>query len=341
MKSKTLIRVVSYMLVYLGVPVVASMVKNETVASVLGIVYIFLLIPFGILRMIDFYRTNDGTTVLSRVFNILFRVPLALFGAVCLVAGVAIIGWVLYNVFVDRRKEYSGPGFVFGLGSFGVGVPLVLYGWFTLRSAVRRKEELSPQERVEFNHEKVEEEEIADARERSNIQSEERMTFDRFWNIIEKVHRDSGGDMDRKCKLLAAELRRLTLAEVRSFHRHFDECEDRAYTWELWAAAYIIGGGCSDDAFSDFRATLISMGRQTFERALADPQSHADMGYDAKAAHYEGYQYVPAAVEKELGSGQRFPRYQPHPDEPSGKRWDEDKVVTLYPRLAKKYGYSG
>ena len=167
------------------------------------------------------------------------------------------------------------------------------------------------------------------------------MTLDQFWNIVEKVHRDSRGDMDKKCELLDTELRRLPLNEVCSFHQHFDACEDRAYTWELWAAAYIIGGGCSDDAFSDFRATLISMGRETFERALADPQSLADMDYDAETAHYEGYQYVPTTVETELGGSQRSPRYQPHPDEPSGKPWDEDKVAELYPRLAAKYDYSG
>jgi hypothetical protein len=159
MKTRAFIRVIAYLLVYLGVPVAASMVTNQTVASVLGIIYIFLLIPFGILRLIDFYRTNDGTTVLSRVFNVLFRVPLAMFGFVCLVAGAAIISWVLYNVFVERQKEYSGPRLIFGLKSFGVGVPLVLYGWFTLRSVVRRKEEvmLSPEEREEFEHEENDE----------------------------------------------------------------------------------------------------------------------------------------------------------------------------------------
>jgi len=167
------------------------------------------------------------------------------------------------------------------------------------------------------------------------------MTLDQFWTIIEKVHRDSSGDMDKKCEMLEAELRCLPLDEVRSFNRHFDECEDRAYTWELWAAAYIIGGGCSDDAFSDFRATLISMGRQTFEQALADPQSLADMGYDAKIAHYEGYQYVPTSVEAALGDGQTFPRYQPHPSEPSGQPWDENTVTELYPRLAENYDCRG
>ena len=156
---KTSVRVAAYLLVYLGVPAIASMVTNQTVSAVLGIVYIFLLIPFGILRLIDFYRTNDGTTLLKRVFNALFRVPLAFFVLVCLIAGIALIGWVLYNVFVSRQKEYTGPHLVLGLGSFGFGVPLVLYGWFTLCSVVRRKEAvtLSPEEQEEFEQEEDDE----------------------------------------------------------------------------------------------------------------------------------------------------------------------------------------
>jgi hypothetical protein len=166
------------------------------------------------------------------------------------------------------------------------------------------------------------------------------MTLDQFWNLIETVHRASDGDMDRKCELLDAELRRLPLDEVRSFHAHFYECLDRAYAEELWAAAYIIGSGCSDDSFSDFRSTLISMGRETYERALADPQLLADMDYDSEVAFYEGYQYVPTTVETDL-NGLPLPRSRPHPPAPSGKPWDEDKVANLFPKLAMKYDYCG
>ena len=165
------------------------------------------------------------------------------------------------------------------------------------------------------------------------------MTHDQFWNLIEKVHLASGGDMEAKCELLDAELRQLPLNEVQSFQAHFNDCEDRAYSWDLWAAAYIIGGGCGDDGFSDFRATLISMGRETFERALADPQSLADMDYDAEEAQFEGFQYVPSTVESDLSGGQHFPRSRPHPIEPSGSCWDEDRVAERCPRLAEKYGY--
>lgn len=167
------------------------------------------------------------------------------------------------------------------------------------------------------------------------------MTLDQFWSLVEKVHHLSGGNMDTKCELLDAELRKLPLDEVRSFHSFFYECEYRAYTWELWAAAYIIGGGCSNDKFSDFRSTLISMGRQMFEQTLADPQSLADIDYDADVADYEGYQYVPLMVERDLNGGQNFPRSRPHPKNPAGAIWDEDKVADLYPRLAQKYNYRG
>jgi hypothetical protein len=163
MNLKLLIRVAVYLLVYLGVPVIAGSVSNQTIGAVLGIVYIFLLIPWGILRAIDFYRNNNATTLFSRIFNALFRVPLALFGLTCLLAGLSIIGWVLYNILVERQKEYSGPNFILGLGSFGVGVPLVLYGWFTLQSAVRRREKiiLSPEEQKELEHEEDDEENAA------------------------------------------------------------------------------------------------------------------------------------------------------------------------------------
>ncbi len=133
----------------------------------------------------------------------------------------------------------------------------------------------------------------------------------------------------------------MSLVEVTSFHRHFDECQDRAYNWELWAAAYIIGGGCSDDAFSDFRSTLISMGRHVFEAALADPEFLATIDYDPDVAMYEGYQYVPTSVEERLANGQTVARYQAHPMRPSGEQWDEGELEARYPKLATKYAFAG
>lgn len=164
------------------------------------------------------------------------------------------------------------------------------------------------------------------------------MTTDEYWSIVDRVHLASAGDMDAKCESLGEELRKLDAAEVKSFSEHFDDCDDRAYSWELWAAAYIINGGCGDDTFSDFRASLISMGREIFEQVIANPESLADMNLTEDTAFYEGYQYVVNDVYEEL-TGEMLLRTKPLPKEPSGSSWEEDKVAEVYPRLAEKFGY--
>ena len=165
------------------------------------------------------------------------------------------------------------------------------------------------------------------------------MNIDQFWELIAEIHQASRGDMDTKCSLLANRLRKLPLAEVVSFDAHFTQCLDRAYAYRLWAAAYIINGGCSDDSFSDFRSTLISMGRQTFESTLADPNFLATIDYDPDVATYEGFQYVGRKVAQQMNGGKAFKRSQPHPESPTGEDWDDETVAFLFPILAEKYNY--
>lgn len=104
-----------------------------------------------------------------------------------------------------------------------------------------------------------------------------------------------------------------------------------------------MGGGCSEDAFANFRATLISMGRKTFEMVVAAPESLADIEIDAEQAFYEGYQYVAMTVYEEM-TGSPPARGGRAGDEtiedeikPTGRRWREDRVRDLHPRLATKY----
>lgn len=165
------------------------------------------------------------------------------------------------------------------------------------------------------------------------------MTNDDFWRIIDRVHAANSDDMDAKCDGLRKELMKLNEHDLKSFINHFDEADARAYDWKLWGAAYVIGGGCSDDAFSDFRATLISMGRKSFERVLADPDSLAITNYDEEVAFYEGFQYVANTVAEER-FGKILSRSSPFPSKPSGTEWTEDDLSgleRLLPNLSKKY----
>jgi hypothetical protein len=50
-----------------------------------------------------------------------------------------------------------------------------------------------------------------------------------------------------------------------------------SYQTMLWAAAYLINGGCSDDGFEYFRCWLIAQGRQVFEQSRVDPDSLAEL----------------------------------------------------------------
>jgi hypothetical protein len=167
------------------------------------------------------------------------------------------------------------------------------------------------------------------------------MNTDQFWKIVGDVNRASNGDMDAKCELLRKALRKLPAEEVMAFAEELASCRAKAYTWELWAAAYIIGGGCSNDSFSDFRSALISMGREMFERVVTDPGNLVDTELNEDNAFYEGYQYVPREVYQEITGGNMPPYSKPHPQEPSGKNWKEETVAEIYPELARKHGYQG
>ncbi len=163
------------------------------------------------------------------------------------------------------------------------------------------------------------------------------VTIDEFWDIVDRVHLASGGDMEMKCQLLRAELEKLSAETLYSFDNHFDDCDDTAYSWDLWAAAYIIGGGCSDDSFSDFRGTLISMGREIFERIVSLPDALADMETGKYESFYEGYQYVPMVALQDRMDGQLQRRAKPAPVDPSGENWNDDDLPQICPKLWEKY----
>ncbi len=160
-----------------------------------------------------------------------------------------------------------------------------------------------------------------------------------FWEIIQRVDINAKGDMDEKCNLITKAIASLDPINAQVFGELFDAMDDRAYSWEVWGAAYVIHGGCSDDTFSDFRASLISRGKVGFDKAIRDPDSLADDNIEEESWFYEGYQYaVSAGVEAAVGK--QVKRKTSAPTEPSGNEWDEETVNELYPRLSKKFSDS-
>ncbi|WP_369192199.1 DUF4240 domain-containing protein [Streptomyces sp. R08] len=101
------------------------------------------------------------------------------------------------------------------------------------------------------------------------------METDEFWNIIETARSNTreGHALDEALVDLLASRSKQDILE---YQECFDELHGAIGRWDVWAAAYLIGGGCSDDSFTDFRAGLLALGRQWYERAAAAPDSLAE-----------------------------------------------------------------
>ena len=111
----------------------------------------------------------------------------------------------------------------------------------------------------------------------------------------------------------------------------------KAYTYNLWGAAYIINGGCSDDCFHYFRSWLISQGKDIFEASLANPEYLAELKL-IKQAEFEEFEYVVLEIYEQVTSEEMPLRESANLGQPKGENWEEKELKTLFPKLTKKYG---
>jgi len=156
-----------------------------------------------------------------------------------------------------------------------------------------------------------------------------------FWALIKDANQASRGDVEAEVDLLLPKLASLPPGDILDFQRLLDEQMAESYTWDLWAAAYIINGGCSDDCFEYFRGWLIAQGELVFQAALRDPESLADVA-DPEVECERMLYVAQGAFERATGRGlPRRPSLQAA--EPSGRRWKESQVGARLPGLAVRF----
>jgi hypothetical protein len=111
-----------------------------------------------------------------------------------------------------------------------------------------------------------------------------------------------------------------------------------AYTWDLWGAAYLINGGCSDDGFAYFRAWLISRGQDVYSAALQNPDSLASVvDPDRDDYEFEDLWGIAQEVYEDTTDEQMPEVDSTWPAEPKGERWDfndDEQISRRLPRLA-------
>ncbi|MBC6457604.1 DUF4240 domain-containing protein [Actinomadura sp. HBU206391] len=187
------------------------------------------------------------------------------------------------------------------------------------------------------------------------------MDIDAWWGFVERARASAGDRADDRdppndplVPHLVDQLAALPPEQIIAFGGTFSEIWSSAYRYSLWGAAYLIEGGCGDDGFMDFRAGLILLGRDTFTRALEDPDSLAELPVVNRMAHddkgwigCEGMNYVSRiAYGRRQGETDSYDAYHealPRPgrlEPPTGENWDfedEDEMRRRLPRLAELF----
>jgi hypothetical protein len=167
----------------------------------------------------------------------------------------------------------------------------------------------------------------------------------KFWSLIEDTRRAADGDPHEHAAVLRRRLERLGPEAILAFEHHWRVVDVAAYRWDLWAAAYLLNGGCDDQCFDDFRAYLIGLGRKTYEDALADPDNLAVLAFLGPSTYqfaHDGAPLAYAAEEAYLAlTGEEVPDdLGPQlPEEPAGEPFDLDAPELVVPKIAAAVGW--
>ena len=163
------------------------------------------------------------------------------------------------------------------------------------------------------------------------------MELSEFWSLIAEV-RAAESDCQQAVSLLRKKLCERSKEEIKSFYNHQALLLEHSYSYLLWGAAYLIQGGCSDDAFDYFRAWLIMQGQQPFEQAIKDPDSLVAVLGDQQP-QAEEFLYVAEEAYETVTGQDLVGDNITHED--LGESWDfddPDEMKKRYPKLFAQYG---
>lgn len=122
--------------------------------------------------------------------------------------------------------------------------------------------------------------------------SSEMMDEEIYWSLIENSIKETDNQEDQELFLIA-EIEKLNPQEMIGFRLRTDKLLFDSYNPELWCAAYIVSGGCSDGGFEYFRCWLISRGKEVFYGVKANPDSLIEQVVEGKESYeFEGFWYV-------------------------------------------------
>jgi len=167
------------------------------------------------------------------------------------------------------------------------------------------------------------------------------MRTDDFWAVIARATADRPATPGEVAKRAVAELAARDPEEIVAWGRHLDKVMAASGTEDLWAAAYLINGGCSDEGFDAFRGWLIAHGRDAVARSVKAPDSLAAVEVIKAAADtgavFEAAEVLSIAAEAyQQATGEELPaedRPKTRPD--VADLWDFDDEEEMQRRLPR------
>lgn len=119
------------------------------------------------------------------------------------------------------------------------------------------------------------------------------MTLDEFWAVIDRANAEADTfDSTSVRNNLYRQLIKLTPQKMLGFDCIWQEYRSLTKSPMLYGAAAIINGGVSDDRFDYFKNWLILQGRDTYLKAVANPDTLADILIPFEDAEWEDCGYV-------------------------------------------------
>lgn len=122
--------------------------------------------------------------------------------------------------------------------------------------------------------------------------SSEMLDEETYWGLIDNSLKNTTNQEDQEIFLIE-EIEKLTPQEMIGFRLRTDKLLFDSYNPELWCAAYIISGGCTDGGFEYFRCWLISQGKEVFYKVKSNPDALINQVIENKESYeFEGFWYV-------------------------------------------------
>jgi Protein of unknown function (DUF4240) len=160
------------------------------------------------------------------------------------------------------------------------------------------------------------------------------MTEGEFWTLIDQ----SRVGIDDQLPKLQDALERLGEEQLLAFDFRFQEAICAAYRWDLWGAAYIINGGCSDDGFDYFLGWLVLQGRKYYEAALRNPNNAGKNASPGDMAECEEVWYVAEQAYEKLTQQADFEDRKAVVElRLVGTPCESDQIYKLFPKLTRKF----